>query len=167
VHPPAAGDLQPAKPSAQAAAVRCKLALALAEQVEVEGDPAEVVVIKGRQPCADLGGEHQRTPSHTGNGIYLFWYGKQPAMDITSSHARQGQPTNCVLRMSRTSAASRQPSSSPKGLDVRATPEDRAQKRSPGAPAAAEPRLPDPGRPARAAAATPSRPDSGVVAFGW
>ena len=132
MHPPAAGDLQPAKPSAQAAAVRCKLALALAEQVEVEGDPAEVVVIKGRQPCADLGGEHQRTPSHTGNGIYLFWYGKQPAMDITSSHARQGQPTNCVLRMSRTSAASRQPSSSPKGLDVRATPEDRAQKRFAG-----------------------------------
>jgi hypothetical protein len=77
VHAPAAGDLQPEKPSAQAAAVWCcKLALALMEQVEVEGDPAEVVVTEGRQPCADLGGEHQRTPSHTGNGIYRFWYGK-------------------------------------------------------------------------------------------
>jgi hypothetical protein len=56
VHAPAARDLQPAKPSGQAAAVRCcKLALALMEQVEVEGDPAEVVVAEGRQPGADLG----------------------------------------------------------------------------------------------------------------
>jgi hypothetical protein len=80
VHAPAAGDLQPAKPSGQAAAVRrFKLALALAEQVEVEGDPAEVVVAEGRQPGADLGGEQQRTPSHTGNGIYLGWYRKGPS----------------------------------------------------------------------------------------
>jgi hypothetical protein len=42
----------------------------------VEGDPAEVVVAEGRQPGADLGGEQQRTPSHTGNGIYLGWYRK-------------------------------------------------------------------------------------------
>jgi hypothetical protein len=45
VHSPVTGDLQLAKPSGQAAAVRrCKLALPLVEQVEVEGDPAEVVV---------------------------------------------------------------------------------------------------------------------------
>ena len=83
MHPPAAGDLLPAKPSAQAAAVRCcKLALALVEQVEVEGDPAEVVVTKGRQPCADLGGEHQRTPSHTNYGIYRFWYRKGSSIRV-------------------------------------------------------------------------------------
>ena len=77
MHALAAGDLQPAKPTAQAAAVwGCKLASALAEQVEVEGDPAEVVVAEGGQPGADLGGEPQRAPSHTSNGIYLGRYGK-------------------------------------------------------------------------------------------
>ena len=77
MHAPAAGDLQPVQPSGQAPAVRrLKLAPALAEQVEVEGDPAEVVVAQGRQPGADLGGEQQRAPSHTTNDIYLAWYDK-------------------------------------------------------------------------------------------
>jgi hypothetical protein len=76
VRAPAAGDLQLAKPSRQVAAVRrFKLASTLAEQVEVEGNPAEVVVVEGRQPGADLVGEQQRAPSHTPNGIYLSWYG--------------------------------------------------------------------------------------------
>jgi hypothetical protein len=58
VHAPVAGDLQPVQPSVQAPVVRrLKLAPALAEQVEVEGDPAEVVVVQGRQPGADLGGD--------------------------------------------------------------------------------------------------------------
>ena len=96
MHAPAAGDLQPAKPAAQAAAVwGCQLALTLAEQVEVEGDPAEVVVAEGGQPGADLGGEPQRAPSQTSNDIYLGWYGKWPVPSEAQSWS--GDPQRPLL----------------------------------------------------------------------